>query len=64
VFTKEFWWIMMVLETSQSYLGMQISVTGGEEIINIRYYLQNILVNCNNLQVVVTPETKGSFIVE
>jgi hypothetical protein len=64
VFTKEFWWIMMVLETSQSYLGMQISVTGGEEIINIRYYLQNILVNCNNLQVVVTPETKGSFMVE
>lgn len=55
---------MMVLETSQSYLGMQISVTGGEEIINIRYYLQNILVNCNNLQVVVTPETKGSFMVE
>jgi hypothetical protein len=39
MFTKEFWWITMVVGNSQSYLRIHISVLNGKVSINIRYYL-------------------------
>jgi hypothetical protein len=63
-FTREFRWVMMVIDRTQSYLGMLITVEKGMVTVDMRYYLGKILSEHDNLPVVVNPGTKNSFMVD
>jgi hypothetical protein len=63
-FTKEFWWITMVMNNEQSYLGMQVRIGDGKISLDMRYYLEKVLSKHDNLQVVVGPGSAEGLAVD
>jgi hypothetical protein len=63
-FTREFRWVTMVIDHTQSYLGMLITVEKGMVTVDMRYYLSKILSKHGNLPVAANQGTKNSFMVE
>jgi predicted small secreted protein len=63
-FVAEFWWITMAVGNSHSYIGMTLTVDRGYVVLDMRYYLKNLLEPFNNLQVRVVPGSKETFTVQ
>ncbi len=63
-FQAEFRWITMAVGNSHSYIGMKLTVDKGYVILDMRYYLQNLLKPFDNPQVKVVPGNKETFVVE
>jgi hypothetical protein len=62
-FIKEFHMITMVIDNKKLYLEMQIKVTNEDMLVDMHYYLDKVLSEHDNLQVVAGPGTKESFMV-
>jgi hypothetical protein len=63
-FLSEYWWITMAVGNSHSYIGMKLTVDRGCIILDIRYYLKNLLEPFDNPQVRVVPGNKETFMVK
>jgi len=63
-FQAEFRWITMAVGNSHSYIGMKLTVDKGYIILDMRYYLQNLLEPFDNPQVKVVPGNKETFAVK
>jgi hypothetical protein len=63
-FQAEFRWITMAVGNSHSYIGMKLTVDKGYIILDMRYYLQNLLEPFDNPQVKVVPGNKETFTVK
>jgi hypothetical protein len=60
----EFRWITMAVGNSHSYIRMQLTVDKGCIILDLRYYLQNLLEPFDNPQVKMAPGNKETFMVK
>jgi hypothetical protein len=63
-FQAEFRWITMAVGNSHSYIGMKLTVDKGNVILDMRYYLQNLLEPSDNPQVKLVPGNKETFAVK
>jgi len=63
-FEAEFQWITMAVGNSHSYTGMKLTVDKGYIVLDMRYYLQNLLEPFINPQVKVVPGNKETFTVK
>jgi hypothetical protein len=63
-FTKEFRWITMEVSNILSYLGMQVELHRGYAIIDMLFYIEKILKDCENLGKQGTPGLKTTFEVD
>jgi hypothetical protein len=54
----------MVINNEQSYLGMQIKIGEGKISLDMRHYLDKLLSEHDNLQVMVGPGTADGFAVD
>jgi hypothetical protein len=63
-FQAEFRWITMAVGNSHSYIGMKLMVDMGNVVLDMRYYLQNLLEPFNYPQVKVVPGNKETFAVK
>jgi len=63
-FQAEFRWITMAVGNSHLYIGMKLTVDKGYVVLDMRYYLQNLLEPFDNPQVKVVPGNKETFSVE
>ena len=62
-FETEYRWITMAVGNSHSYVGMGLMVEPGCVVLDMRYYLTNLLQPYDNLQVKAVPGNKGTFTV-
>jgi hypothetical protein len=63
-FETEYRWITMAVGNSHSYVGMRLTVERGCVILDMRYYLINLLQPYDNLQVKAVPGNRETFMVK
>jgi hypothetical protein len=63
-FETEYRWITMAVGNSHSYVGMRLTVERGCVVLDMRYYLINLLQPYDNLQVKAVPGNKETFMVK
>jgi len=63
-FETEYRWITMAVGNSHSYVGMRLTVERECVVLDMRYYLINLLQPYDNLQVKTVPGNKGTFTVK
>jgi hypothetical protein len=63
-FEAEYRWITMAVGNSHSYIGMKLTVERGRVVLDMRYYLENLLEPFDNPQVKAVPGNKETFMVK